>query len=282
MAHYLAESICELAAPPLQPSLIRIAASQGDYHSLLLLLHVRPRRLAAGIEVAVYSGLEEDDMGAVARIRRQGIIYAVRQTQAGLEQFVADLIASSPAEFDEPATRPCKLGLYPWHTGDEEWDSVQLDMLPPSTVRRPVHQGPTLPSADWMRVTMPSIFSPDSSLGDAEVRNRAADYAEKQAALKRQMEQHKHEQAAAGTCGPTAPAANSDTAASAAAAAPPQPDSETKFERKWRALRDESMAELQAALLAMLRQALRFRGTLDFPLKAPPIEAAAAAADDQP
>ncbi len=42
-------------------------------------------------------------------------------------------------------------------------------------------------------------------------------------------------------------------------------------------LRDEAMAQLHTALLAMLRQALRFRGTLEFP-GAPPVPSAAAAA----
>lgn len=50
--HPLAEAIAELAAPPLRPSYIRIQL----YHmfefieesSVTLLLHVRPRHLAAG------------------------------------------------------------------------------------------------------------------------------------------------------------------------------------------------------------------------------------------
>lgn len=65
------------------------------------------------------------------------------------------------------------------------------------------------------------------------------------------------------------------------AARPPeeQPDSPDTFQSKWRALRDEAMADLKAALLAMLQQALSYRGHTTFPVaEGAPAGAAAAAA----
>ncbi len=233
----------------------------------MLLLHVRPRQLAASIKVAVYSGVLEDEEAILARISRQGAVFAVRQTQAGLEQFAADLLATGCDEMDD-GLNTCKLALPLQRTSYSEWDSVHLHLLPPGAVQGRAHKGQLSPQ--WLPIRMPSIFPPDTAPAAAEVRNRATAYAHKQTALKRQLELHKREQAAIAAGVP------------AASAEPPQPDSEIKFERKWWALRDESMAELQAALLAMLRQALRYRGTLEFPLEAPPLEAAAAGAADHP
>ncbi len=273
MTHYLAESICELAVPPLQPSFIRLVA-HGDYPSLVVLLHVRPRQLTAGIEVAAYSGVAESDEVIAARIGRQGIIYAVQQTQAGLEQFVADLLATSPEEWDD-GLNDCKLAL-PLHGSagvGSGWDSMYLHLLPPSTVQIRTRQGPAPPSQDWLPIRMPTIFSPGEAMAAVEVTNGGASYAHSQSVLKRQLAQQKREQAAAAAGGPPAPsAADSATAATAAAApaAPPQPDSDAEFQQKYRALRDEAMADLKAALLAMLRQALRYRGTCEFPGAPPP------------
>ncbi len=231
MAHYLAESICELAAPPLQPSFIRLVAHHGDYPTLVLLLHVRPRQLAAGIEVAVYSGTAEDEEGTQADVSRQGAVFAVQQTQAGLEQFAADLIASSPEEYDDGAG-PCQLTLPLYHSAvaGAAWDSVQLHLLPPSTVQASAQQGQLSP--DWLSIVMPTLFTPREALAAAEVRNRATAYAHKQDALKRRLEQHKREQAAAAAGSPAAIAAGSGTAATTAAP-PPQPDSEAEFQQKF-------------------------------------------------
>lgn len=58
-----------------------------------------------------------------------------------------------------------------------------------------------------------------------------------------------------------------------------QPDSPDAFQAKWRALRDEAMAELKTALLAMLQQALSYRGHITFPVaEGAPAGAAAVAA----
>ncbi|PRW44895.1 DNA polymerase III subunit delta [Chlorella sorokiniana] len=263
MAHHLAEAICELAAPPLQPSFIRLVARQGDFPSLTLLLHVRPRQLVAGAEVAVYSGNAEDEEATVARVSRRGNIFALRQTQAGLEQFVSDLIDTSPEEWDD---RPCKLALPLKHSPySEAWDSMQIQLLPPSDVQ--LRAGGSV-SPHHVRLSLPSVFVSEGQAAAVEVYNRADAYAHNQKVRKRMLAEHaeKERQAAAAAAG----VSNSSGAAagagvSATAYVPDDPDSPAQFEQKYRQLRDETMAEVQAALLATLRQALRWRGTIEFP-----------------
>lgn len=265
MAHQLAEAICELAAPPLQPSFIRILAHQGDLPALTLLLHVHPRPLAAGLEIAVYSGfaeLEENGQEATStRISRHGAVYAVPCTPAGMEQFVSDLVALSPGEWGDGEV--CQLELPRVSPVQEEWTSVVLHLLPPSAVQARPHEGPQPPSPTRLRVGMPTALFPDEALAAAEVDNRAARYASSQEALRQ------------------AAAASTGSRSGAAAAARPQPDSQTEFQAKYRRLRDEVMAELKTALLTMLRQALRFHGTLEFPGAPSLLPAAAAGAAGQ-
>lgn len=297
----------------LKPSVFLRVVTWHGAAALTLLLHVRPRTLAGGVEVAVYSGVAEEEDAEVVRIGRHGSIFAVQQTQAGLERFAADLVATSPEAWDEDM--PFKLELPTEHNvGTAAWDSVQLLLLPPSAVQVSAHEA----RPSWLCVTVPAaIIAPESAVTAAEVRKRATAYANRQAVLKRQLAQQRRQEAAAAAAaavavatsagagaGPapaaTTGAAHSSSAGTAGAAvaaagqpsgaagtssggttdAPrPQPDSRGKFDQKYRQLRDEAMAQLRAALLAMLRQALRYRGAAEFPGAPPPLPPAAAAAD---
>lgn len=107
---------------------------RAGFPTLLLLLHVRPRQLAAGLEVAVYSGRAEDEEGGTACMCLDAPVFAVPRTQAGMERFVANLIAASPAELSEEG--PATLNLPTKHSSwDRGWMSVQLDLLPPAEVQ---------------------------------------------------------------------------------------------------------------------------------------------------
>ena len=266
MAHYLAEAICELAAPPLQPSFIRLVARQGDDPNLAILLHVRPHQLSAGLEVAAYSGIAQGEEATEVHIRRQGTVFAVRQSQAGLEQFVADLITTSPEEYDD---RACKLLLpFEYSKYGAAWDSMQLDLLAPSEVQLGAPVGPGM-----LRVSLPSVFQTEGRAAAVEVENRAAIYGWRQRHLKEQQQQA----AAAAGVGSSPGASGGASSGAASAAALERPDNPAEFEHKYLALRGEAMAQLQATLLAMLRQALRYRGRIEFP-GAPPLPPAAPAA----
>ena len=102
----------------------------------------------------------------------------------------------------------------------------------------------------------------DNSSGRAVVHNRSETYAEQQEADREWVKRLKKDPALAAT------SLNDDCE---------PPDSPAVFASKWRALRDQAMAEPKAALLAMLRQAVSFRGRIEFPAAAhAPAEPAAA------
>lgn len=124
--------------------------------------------------------------------------------------------------------------------------------------------------------------------------NEGSSYAYRQRAIKRQLtEQQRKAKAAAregaaasgGSAGAAAAAGTSAGAAAtpaapAAAAPAQQPDDDKVFQRKWKAMRDQAMADLQAALTAALRQAVRFRGLTELALAPPEAPAAAQLAGD--
>lgn len=124
----------------------------------------------------------------------------------------------------------------------------------------------TVHGRQMLSVQMPSRFD-SARVAKVSVRSRGAAYASEQRVIQYRIRQQQamkeREAAAAAAAGGAMPGA----AASAAASAPVQQlDSKEVFQQKWRPLRDEAMAELHTALLAMLWQAVRYRGRLAFPL----------------
>lgn len=299
MPHELAEAICELAAPPHRPCWIRVqvrslrtslrlklqlapaqpvlaalppslpsqplqARNQG-FPSQLLLLHVRLRAPAAGLEVVAHYGMTEDEEGTRARVSSNGALYVVPRTAAGLEAFAPDALAPRPIEWDDNG--PCRM-LLPTEPRmwDGSWDAVDLDLLPPAQVQA-VQQAAH--GRTWAKVSLPMYFDSGAPAG-ASVANPSADYTRSQAALKRKLAEEKRKAAAAAAAaGEGAPDGAAAVASIAAAAGAQQPDSDDEFKRKWKPMRDQAMADLHAALLAMLRQAVRWRGPLAFPVTAP-------------
>ena len=119
-------------------------------------------------------------------------------------------------------------------------------------------------------VTTPRQFDFNTS-GVTTVRNWGSDYMREQAAIKRRIEQQKRAEQAATAAGASATAdgSGSGSGSGSEAGSPavlPQPDSPDVVQAKWQVLRDKSVAELNNALAAMLRQALRFRGRVEFPI----------------
>ena len=153
-------------------------------------------------------------------------------------------------------------------TYDFGWQSVSLELLPPSKVQAVLQQGPH--GRSWVQVTTP-FFAEDAAVAAAKVTNRGSAYGDQQIRLKRQLAERKRKAAAM--------AGQEAAGASAAAAPAEEPDSTEVRLQKWRPMRDQAMAELHTALVAMLRQAMRYRGPIPFPLTAaaPPAAAGAAA-----
>lgn len=116
----------------------------------------------------------------------------------------------------------------------------------------------------YLSISWPRLYE-DNSNGRAAVCNFSENYADQQEAAHMayaQLERLKKDPALAAT------SLNDDRE---------PPDSPAVFASKWRALRDQAMVELKAALLAMLRQAVSFRGRVEFPAAAhAPTEPAAA------
>ena len=106
----------------------------AGYPTLTVLLHVRPRPLAAGLEIAVYSGSAEDEECCSAYMDRQGMLFGVPRTQAGLERFAASLVDAGPEEHGEngPGTLALPAKHDKWSRG---WYRVQLDLLLPEEVQ---------------------------------------------------------------------------------------------------------------------------------------------------
>lgn len=266
MAHQLAEAICELAAPPLHPSYVKLSAFFGGHESYQhLVLHIRPRHLAAGLEVAVYagymSGVEDD---ATLRLKRRGALYAVPLASSGLAQLAADLLAASPCDADGEGQ--LFSFLLPRDGYSPTWFAVRCDLFDPADV-----QASTLPPRDaqgepFLGLSFPSSFADDTkALASAEVCNHSEGYAHRQKTLKQLKAKQARERAAAGSAGSTAPALE-------------ELDSPAEYDRKFRQLRADAMEDLTAALTTLLRHAVRYRGSIEHPAPpAPPAPAAPAA-----
>ena len=89
--------ICELAAPPVRPTVLRLRAYFSHDESFALLLHVRPRGgLAAGVEVAVHLSVSseggEECSGPAAADRYILEAPPGAPPSAGVEAFVRTLI----------------------------------------------------------------------------------------------------------------------------------------------------------------------------------------------
>ena len=154
--HPLAEAICELAAPPGAPTYLRLQAYGGDNNgvhapSFAVLLHLRPRHHAAGLEIAVHCAMaeaEEDGFVSCTLAPEAGVLYAVPQTAAGIDGFVQDLINTGSWEF-QGDTRSLRLHTRP---NGASWSKVQLQLCAAAEVG--VARGP-----DWVRLRFPPLFS---------------------------------------------------------------------------------------------------------------------------
>lgn len=106
----------------------------AGYPTLTVLLHVRPRPLATGLEIAMYSGAADDEECNSAYMDRQGIVFAVPRTQAGLERFAASLVDVGPEGHGENSRGTMALPTEhdKWSRG---WCRVQLDLLLPEEVQ---------------------------------------------------------------------------------------------------------------------------------------------------
>ncbi|KAL4422514.1 hypothetical protein ABPG75_008711 [Micractinium tetrahymenae] len=100
-----------------------------------LVLRIRPRPLAAGLEVAVYSGVSETQEGDEAVLDRAGALYAVPATAEGIRAFAHTLVHSSAGTESDMLddNNGFRLEEAP-HAFTYGWESVQLDLLDPQAV----------------------------------------------------------------------------------------------------------------------------------------------------
>lgn len=221
---------------------LTLQAHDSGWPTLLLLLHVRPRADAAGLEIAVHSGVTDADAGNVARMHRHGALFAVASTTAGLEAFAADVLATSPEVPDpECGTAPYvsyRMMLPTYRLSDDRtpvpWDSVHLDLLAPDQL----YIEAPWDDESWVSVSMP--FD-DYDSGDIPFNSHIAR-------------------------SPAFVMVDNPSAGGAAAPTPGQaehPDGDAVSELTWRPMRDRAMADLQAALASMLRQAVCYRGRIE-------------------
>ena len=131
--HDLALAAAELAAPRLAPSacVLQVWSVAGDL-SLVLLLRIRPREAAAGLEIAVHSGVPEDDIAdPTAVMTMHGALYDVPATAAGIDRWVEALVATGAWGWDHPTSSRCRLQLSPY-TNVFNWSIVTMQLLDPS------------------------------------------------------------------------------------------------------------------------------------------------------
>ena len=265
MARHLAEAICELAAPPHQPCYIRLQAVNEFGSAQTLLLHVRPRPLAAGLEVAAYPGYAMNEEGTLVSLRRRGVLYALPTTDSGLERFAADVLAGGPSNVGEEGDPASGFVLSERASHYAAWWTARCDLHAPGDVQAAALPPEAGLGQAFLGLRFPHLHESDAPLplASVELGNAADDYVSTQDA--RRSNKRKRESAVDGAAGEAA----------AAPAALPEPDSPAEYERKYRQLRDEAMAELTAALVTLLRHAARYRGTVEFEPPLPPAPAAA-------
>lgn len=273
MAHHLAEAICELAAPALQPSWIKLEATSTWYQGpgQCLVLHVRPRRLAAGLEVAAYTGWAADEEGALMCLRRRGLLFALPTTDSGLARFAADVLAAGPYDTNDDGDSVGSFVLSQQPTVYPAWKAARcglFDLAHVSAAALP----PDAADGHASGVRFPSPYAlPNQGplpLAAVEVDNSSASYVSFQVTLKENK--WKRENPAEAAAAGAAPAVAGFLQA--------EPDSPAEYERQYRQLQSESMEQLTAALATLLRHAARYPGSVELPPLPPPPAPAAGGA----
>lgn len=254
--HDLAVAVAELAAPRLAPSYCVVELQSLHYgRTLVLLLSVRPRPMAAGLEIAVHAGCPFDEECSQADLWVAGAVHAVPQTDAGIRAFVAHLTAAgawgSP-QIDEPvqlqlrAMSSAQLVLSDW---TYEWHTITLSLWDPSALT--VSAVPGDPLTFRLAWPLPSDGAGGRLLAFSYFHSAAMSYTSKQCYL---------EDVQRGTRTPPA-----------GAEAPPPPDSlEVKRERHGQLVAAD-MARLRSELANVLGLACGYRGLTFMPVPpAPP------------
>ncbi len=275
--HPLAEAIAELAAPPVAESFLLFFLKADSIHQPHgLVLHLRPRRLAAGLEACVRCGVwERGDGQASFQMLPSGPVFAVSSVPlaygeqqhavlaADIDSFVAQLL---DATCTYPGTGGVRLQL-PEQASElnriyaRTWDSVTLVLLPSTLGEAPAAAG---------RVRWRIAAGAASVLCESVVAGRSVAYARRQAAVREEQQRRSALQVAAD--------AGDAESTAALAALPAEPaagyDDDAAMEARYAELRADDMQRLAAAISNMLKLACRFRGTVSTPTGAQPVAVA--------
>lgn len=252
--HDLALAVADLAAPRLAPSACVVQLLSANWQPrAVLLLRIRPRELAAGLEIAVHSG---DPAGATdAEMSVRGALYDVPATPAGIQRFADDLVGGGGWGCADASLRDdygrLKLQLSPVDDGPN-WRGVVISLTDPSYLW--ISGRPN--NADFFSLYWPHPTNGVDArvLGFSDVSSEAFMYTHEQHRLRSRRGR-------------------------ARAAAP---DSPVVYREKRRQLVDADMAALRSALASTLGLACRYRGQIDMPLPPPPAPPAAAGQGSQP
>lgn len=275
--HPLAEAIAELAAPPVAESFLFIHP-EDSFRALLL--HLRPRRLAAGLEASVRCGRLFDLEGQPkCELHRSGPVFAVSsvplacgarqhaELAADIDGFVAELVEASwtyRIDFGVCLQLPERAselsGSYA-----RSWQRVELLLLPTAAL------GAAPLAGDHISLRLPAIDDP--VLCASFVDGRSVAYARRQAAVREERRRRSSLLEAVEW--------GNAEALVELATLPDQGanyDDDAAMEARYAQLRSDDMRRLAAALANILKLACRFRGVANTPTVVQPVAAADGAA----
>jgi hypothetical protein len=254
--HPLAEAICDLAAPPLQATVLRLQTIEITDRILTVVCYIRQRGKGPDLEVSVYSGVQDpwdDDEGFPEAndvvVGAFGKLFTVRNSAAELSAFAADLLKADVEELDHETEETCKL-LLPLRIqhGGAGWHTISLQLFSATDVEATLLAEPR-EGRDMLHLKLPvggpmQASQSYKALASMSISNRSVFYAREQEEL--------------------------DVKASNAMRKgdpPPDtlPDSPQDSQKRYSQLRREAMDALLDALRSALMQARRYRGSLRFP-----------------
>lgn len=274
--HPLAEAIADLAAPPVAETYLIIHPGvRNEYGYPVLLLHLRPRRVAAGLEASVRccrSLVIDEDW--CCELWQSGPVFAVSSLplacgaqQRDIDSFAAELLEAGWHFSDginvqlHLPERACEYST----TGTAEhlpWQRIHLQLMPAAAfeaVAAPVDRVRL-----HLRGAEPNSAAP-VVVSQSCVQGCSIPYARHQAEARQERQERSMLQEAA---------EGGDAEAVAALASLPPPatdyDDDASMQAHYAELRADDMRRLAAAISNLIKLACRFRGMASHPAGAAP------------
>lgn len=183
MAHQLAAAICDLAAPPVKPTFLRIILQmeEGNVMPCAAVLHTRGRGGSA--EASVHTGYVTEPFDPEPIVNVSAPAYLLPSSAAGVDLFARDLVASLswPHPMQAPLTdQICSLTPPAQYNPALNWTSAELALIPEDAVKaRPHEPGPGDAGAEPQARLCMGVEAP--TLGGCEMPSACALYASQHA-----------------------------------------------------------------------------------------------------